>query len=241
VCVLAGYPDYRFTGPRTYLSWNAAGVFWPRTGLGPQYAKMHLVPFGERMPFERVFPALGKIELGQAEWTPGVDPTPLPTPLGPAGVIVCFESIFADPARAEVLRGATWLVVITNDEWFGKSAALAQHATMSIFRAVEHRVPLARCANTGLTFFVDPYGRITRPPPAFEDAVVVEPLVRARGGPTPFTRWGDTVGPAILLLALGVAASALVATLRGRNALTEPDGAGKVQGSNRPRSRRRTR
>jgi apolipoprotein N-acyltransferase len=239
VPVLAGYPDYRFTGPRTYLSWNAAGVFWPRTGLGPQYAKMHLVPFGERMPFETVLPALGKIELGQAEWTPGIDPSPLPTPLGPAGVIVCFESIFTDPARAEVLRGASWLVVITNDEWFGRSAALAQHASMSVFRAVEHHVPLARCANTGLTFLIDPYGRITRPAPAFEDAVVVEPLVRARGGPTPFTRAGDTVGPAILGLALIALLAALLATLRGRGALTEPTEAGKVQRSAPSRSRRR--
>ncbi len=241
VAVLAGYPDYRFTGPRTYLSWNAAGVFWPNVGLGPQYAKMHLVPFGERMPFEHVFPWLGKIQLGQAEWTPGEDPTPLATPLGPAGVIVCFESIFADPARAEVRRGATWLVVITNDEWFGRSAALAQHASMSVFRAVENRLPLARCANTGLTFFVDPYGRVTRAPAIFTDAVAVEPLARAPGGPTPFTRWGDTVGGAILFAAGLVALASAIATARGRGALTEADEAGNVRESTRPRSRRRTR
>jgi apolipoprotein N-acyltransferase len=241
VAVLAGYPDYRFTGATTYLSWNAAGVFWPHTGLGPQYAKMHLVPFGERMPFESVFPALGKIALGQAEWTAGVDPSPLPTPLGPAGVLVCYESIFADPARQEVLRGATWLVVITNDEWFGRSGALAQHAAMSVFRAVEHRVPLARCANTGLTFSVDPYGRVTKSPPIFTDAVIVLPLSRAPGAPTPFTRWGDTVGPALALVALGLVVLAAWAGRRGRGALTGDAEAGKVAASTRPRSRRRSR
>jgi apolipoprotein N-acyltransferase len=241
VALLAGYPDYRFTGPTTYLSWNAAGVFWPQTGLGPQYAKMHLVPFGEKMPFESLLPALGKIQLGQAEWTAGVDPSPLPTPLGPAGVLVCYESIFTDPARAEVLRGATWLVVITNDEWFGRSGALGQHAAMSVFRAVEHRVPLARCANTGLTLVVDPYGRVTPSPSIFTDAVIVVPLERATGGPTPFTRWGDTVGPLTALVGLGLAAAAFLVERRRRGALTEADEAGKVQAFTRPRSRRRSR
>jgi len=214
VAILTGYPDYRFTGPKSVLSWNAAGVFWPHTGLGPQYAKMHLVPFGERMPFQWLVPGLGKLDLGQAEWTPGDDPSPLPTPLGPAGVLVCFESIFTDPARAEVLRGATWLVVVTNDEWFGKSGALAQHAAMSVFRAVEHRVPLARCANTGLTFLVDPWGRVSTAPAIFTDAVVVMPLAAPAGERTPFTRFGDVAGP----LVAGLAALAFALALWRRRA-----------------------
>jgi apolipoprotein N-acyltransferase len=215
VAVLAGYPDYRFLDAERYLSWNAAGVFWPRTGLGPQYAKIHLVPFGERMPFQWLVPGLGQLEMGQAEWTPGTDPTPLPTPVGPAGVLVCFESIFTDPARAEVLRGATWLVNVTNDEWFGRSAALEQHAAMAAFRAVEHRVPVARCANTGLTFFVDPWGRVLDPLPTFEDVVAVAPLpgggrdAAGRGG-TPFTRTGDVVGPTIAIAAATLLLAAIV-------------------------------
>lgn len=235
IAVLAGYPDYRFTGPKTYQSWNAAGVFWPNTGLGPQYAKIHLVPFGERMPFQALVSALGKLELGQAEWTPGVDPSPLPTPLGPAGVLVCFESIFGDPARAEVLRGATWLVNVTNDEWFDRSGALSQHAAMAVFRAVEHRVPLARCANTGLTFLVDPWGRRTVPPAIFTDAVVVAQLPAPAGVKTPFTRWGDTVGPACVLAGLALL---LLALVRGRRALTEKGEAGTLRASAQPRRRK---
>jgi len=241
VGVLAGYPDYRFTGPKTYLSWNAAGVFWPNTGLGPQYAKMHLVPFGERMPFQALVPAIGKLELGQAEWTPGTDPSPLPTPLGPAGVLVCFESIFAEPTRSEVLRGATWLVNVTNDEWFDRSGALSQHAAMAVFRAVEHRVPVARCANTGLTFFVDPWGRRTVPPGIFEDAVVVAPLSGAAPGHTLFTRWGDTVGPACALLTFLLVLLVLFDARRGAPALTDGDEAGMVAPSTHARPRRRTR
>jgi apolipoprotein N-acyltransferase len=169
------------------------------------------------MPFQDVIPGLGKLDFGQAEWTAGADPSPLPTPIGPAGILVCFESIFTDPARQEVLRGATWLVNLTNDEWFGESAALSQHAAMAVFRAVEHRVPVARCANTGLTFFVDPYGRIFDRQAVFEDAVVVAPPPAGGGARTPFTRVGDVTGPAV---ALATAALLLAALLRGRRALT---------------------
>ncbi len=241
VAILTGYPDFRFTGPTEVLSWNAAGAFWPGTGLGPQYAKIHLVPFGERMPFQSVFPALGKLELGQAEWTPGTDPAPLPTPLGPAGILVCFESIFTEPARAEVVRGARLLVNVTNDEWFGRSGALWQHAAMSVFRAVEHRVPVARAANTGLTFFVDPYGRVLDPGPVFEDYIALGPLpVPERPlPPTLFTRLGDVAGPAAALVALAVLAWAL---LRRARALTGVRAAGMLHLSSVPSaSRRRSR
>lgn len=217
VPILTGYPDYRFTSPTEYRSWNAAAVFWPGTGIGPQYAKIHLVPFGERMPFQRMFPALGRLELGQAEWTPGTDPSPLPTPLGPAGVLVCFESIFTDPARAEVLRDARMLVNITNDEWFGRSGALWQHAAMSVFRAVEHRLPVLRAANTGLTFFVDPWGRIVDSGPVFEDYTALGALPVPARPPArpPFTRLGDVVGPAGALAALVLLVLATWARVRG--------------------------
>jgi apolipoprotein N-acyltransferase len=240
VAVLTGYPDYRFTGPKSYLSWNAAGVFWPNLGLGPQYAKMHLVPFGERMPFQSVVPALGKADFGQAEWTAGTDPTPLPTPLGPAGVLVCFESIFTDPARQEVLRGARYLVNVTNDEWFGRTGALSQHAAMCVFRAVEHRVAVARVANTGLTFFIDPYGRELDGGPIFEDYVAVgalpvgeTPLAR-----TPFTTYGDVAGPLTAGLVLALVAWSFVR----RRALTDPEGDAILRSSPvRAPSRRRPR
>ncbi len=241
VAILTGYPDYRFTGPTEVLSWNAAGVFWPHTGLGPQYAKIHLVPFGERMPFQHLVPALGKLEMGQAEWTPGTDPTPLPTPIGLAGILVCFESIFREPAREEVRRGARFLVNVTTDEWFGRSGALWQHAAMSVFRAVEHRVPVARAANTGLTFFVDPYGRVLDAGPVFEDYVALGPLPAPETPPppTPFTRAGDLAGPGVSLVALVVLAWAIVGRVR---ALTGPRAPGMLQTSPvRSASRRRSR
>ena len=123
-------------------------------------------------------------------------------------------------------------------EWFDRSGALSQHAAMSVFRAVEHRVPLARCANTGLTFLVDPWGRSTTPPAIFTDALVVAPLPDAAHEKTPFTRFGDTLGPAS---AIACVLLLLLSLFRPRAALTEDDEAGMVAGSTHARPRRRSR
>jgi apolipoprotein N-acyltransferase len=202
VPVFAGFPDYRIDSLGVTRYYNAAGIFHPSGMPGAIYAKRHLVPVGERMPFQRWFPQLGRLELGQAEWTPGHGTVLFSGPGGRFAPLICFESIFPDLARQDVRRGARWLVNITNDEWFGNSAAIHQHAAMAVFRAVENHVPLARCANTGLTLMVDAYGRVTRrlpilvpevltvelPPPAVQGPDQSGPL------PTLFTQVGDWPG-----------------------------------------------
>ena len=133
---------------------------------------------------------MGKIELGQAEWTPGHESVLFPGPAGPFSCLVCFEAIFPDLAREDVRHGARMLVNITNDEWFGNSVALSQHAGMAVLRAVENHVPLARCANTGLTILVDASGRVRSRLPVFQSGVLTgDP--GPPGLPTPYTRWGD--------------------------------------------------
>ncbi len=213
VPVFSGFADYDYGPEDRVRQRNAAGLFAPDGSLGPVYAKRHLVPFGERMPFQRWIPALGRLQLGQAEWTPGERAVLFPSRGGPFGCLICFESIFPDLARDAVRGGAAWLVNITNDEWFGRSAAIEQHAAMAVFRAVENRVPVARCANTGLTWIIDARGRVTASAPAFTEAVVSGPL-SARGPETPFTRWGDWPG-----LACG-AGVALLGARALRRALT---------------------
>ena len=163
------------------------------------------MPFGERVPFQWLFPALGKWDLGQAEWRPGTGPVLFEGPgRDSASALICFESIFPDLARRDVRRGSGLLVNITNDEWFGNGAALQQHAAMAPFRAVEHRVPLIRCANTGLTEVIDAYGKITAKLPVWTPRVLVAPLP-ARGAPTLYTRVGDWPGGLAALLALALA------------------------------------
>ncbi len=202
--VLMGFAHWTFGPDGKPLTWNAAGEWYPNGSLSCYYAKRHLVPFGERVPFQRWFPALGRWDLGQAEWSPGQTTVLFPGPAGadqPLAVLICFESIFPDLARQDVLAGARALVNVTNDEWFGNGAALVQHAAMAPFRAVEHRVPLLRCANTGITSVIDAYGVTTARLPVFESRVLLARMPAA-GARTPFTRFGDWPGLGAALLVL---------------------------------------
>ncbi|MCC6650808.1 MAG: apolipoprotein N-acyltransferase [Candidatus Eisenbacteria bacterium] len=203
VAILSGYADYSYDAEGKPLPWNAAGMWLADGHLSPTYAKRHLVPFGERMPFQSLFPALGKLEFGQAEWMPGGGPVVFRGAIGAFSTLICFESIFPGLARADVLAGSRCLVVVTNDEWFGRSAAVHQHAAMAPFRAVENGVPLLRCANTGLTQVIDAHGRVVASAPAFEPAVLTARVPPALPGRTPWTRWGDW--PGALSLAVLVA------------------------------------
>ena len=193
VGLFSGFADYRIDSTGTTRYFNAAGIFDPDGTPGEVYAKRHLVPFGERMPFQWLLPQLGRIELGQAEWTPGTGSVLFPGPGGKFACLICFESIFPDLSREDVRRGARWLLNVTNDEWFGNSAAIGQHAAMAVFRAVENHVPLARCANTGLTMMVDAHGRVRDRLPLLTAAVQVGELPPP-GAPTLYTRVGDWPG-----------------------------------------------
>ncbi len=192
VPVLAGYPDARLATDGSLVTHNAAGLIRPNGTFAGQYEKIHLVPFGERIPFQSVLPILGKIDLGQAEWTPGTRAV-IFSGAGPLfGVLICFESIFPDLARRYALDGAQYLVNITNDEWFGKTAGPVQHAEMAILRSVETGLSTARCANTGVSMLIDPYGRVLRSTPLFEEALLAG-NVAAGIGATLFLEWGDWV------------------------------------------------
>src|SRR5262249_20796492 len=151
----------------------------------------------------------------QAEWTPGKGTVLFPSAAGPFACLICFESIFPDLARDDVRRGAKWLVNITNDEWFGNGPALTPHAAMAPFPALENHGPRARCANTGLTFRVDAYGRVTKRLPVYTAAT----LVGALGAPGPttwYTRLGDWPGMIAFALALLLGARAAALALTGR-------------------------
>ena len=119
---------------------------------------------GEAKPFQRWLPALGKIDVGQAEWTNGDPPGPMTvaTPEGDVELacLICFEAAFGELARGAVRRGATVLVNITNDGWFGYSAGPRQHAALARIRAIECGVPLVRCANNGISMICGPDGRV---------------------------------------------------------------------------------
>ena len=200
VPVLLGYPDARLSASGGTLTHNAAGLVMPNGKFNAQYEKIHLVPFGERIPFQGLFPFLGGLDLGQAEWTPGTRAVIFTAARAAFGVMICFESIFADHARRYALEGAQYLVNITNDEWFGKTAGPVQHADMAILRSAELGLATARCANTGISMIVDPYGRVEWRTALFEEAVLTGTVARPIAGGTLYTRWGDWLAAASLAL-----------------------------------------
>jgi apolipoprotein N-acyltransferase len=105
----------------------------------------------------------------------------LPVADEPIGCLICFDSIFPGLAASMVRAGAELLIVITNDFWFGRTAGPAQHADMAILRAVENRASLVRCANTGISFLVDPWGRVTHEKGIFVQADFVAPVATGAG------------------------------------------------------------
>jgi apolipoprotein N-acyltransferase len=131
-----------------------------------EYRKRHLVPFGEYIPFENQVAFIKRMAPLGFSCMPGEKRQVLMKIRNSAGdevslgVLICFEDTFGYLARDDVRRGARVLINLTNDAWFDPSAASRQHMANAVLRAVENRVPLVRCANTGVSCFVDRFGRI---------------------------------------------------------------------------------
>jgi apolipoprotein N-acyltransferase len=142
------------------------GVFLVRPGAGfatEVYAKRHLVPFGEYNPVRNWLPFLGKVVPIDADTVPGDRAVTIPLPLLNGhtvhlGPLVCYEDIFANLAREETRAGADFLVVVTNDAWYGTGGGALQHAAHSVLRAIETRRPIVRCGNDGWSGFIDQDG-----------------------------------------------------------------------------------
>lgn len=177
-------------------------------GLAGRYDKMHLVPFGEYVPLSEVIGFVRGWAEFISEMEAGADPVVFPGPPAPFGVVICYEGIFPELVREFVKRGARLMINMTNDAWFGRTSGPLQHLAMYPFRAVEHRTALVRAANTGVSAFIAPTGRITRWMPLFERGIMTERLP-LRSRETLYTRLGDWL--AYLSLAISGAALAAAA------------------------------
>jgi apolipoprotein N-acyltransferase len=147
--------------------YNAVFVIDPETGtnLDDYYAKRHLVPFGEYVPLSRWIPFVDKFVPIEASFFEGTDARTLRwegerARFGRVGNLLCYEDIFPSLARANVLAGADWHYVATNNAWFGEEAGAWQHAAHSVLRAVETRRPVVRCGNAGWSGWIDEFGHI---------------------------------------------------------------------------------
>lgn len=208
--IVVGVLDVQFRPPRPARYFNAAVLV---DGDGeirqPAYHKRRLVPVVERVPFvePRWFRALGDYAGGYAR---GSAPVVLQAPMGAFGVLICYESTFPDVARDYRRRGAEFLVSMTNDAWFGRTTAPWQHFAHLALRAIETRAGVIRAANTGISGYVDPLGRVQGETPLFVRAAPTY-LVDGTDTVSPYVRLGDWVG---LLCAAATAALIGWAALR---------------------------
>lgn len=197
---LIGSPAYEKKENITYY-YNSAFLISASGETAGRYDKAHLVPYGEYIPLKRFFPFINKLVAGIGDFRGGEPGKTIEWQGTRIGIQICFEAIFPQLARAMANNGATFLVNMTNDAWFGRTAAPYQHLSMTIFRAVENRRMLVRCANTGISAFIDPVGRVASATPLYAPAVetLPVPLLRMK---TVYTRMGDILAWACLAILL---------------------------------------
>jgi apolipoprotein N-acyltransferase len=186
---LIGSPSFR-SRKDVVEYYNSAYLIGAQGNLYGRYDKAHLVPFGEYVPLQKWLPFINKIVEGVGDFRPGREGHTLPWKNYRLGIQICYEIIFPGLSRSMAQNNADLLVNITNDAWYGRSSAPYQHFSMAIFRAVENRRSLIRSANTGISGFVDPAGRIVAATKLFEDAFITRkmPLLQTT---TIYTRIGD--------------------------------------------------
>lgn len=210
VPLLAGTVDVRTAPDGRERHYNSAVLVRPGGSGIEIYDKAQLVPFSERMPFQNAMPFLAAFDWGQSDFTPGEPGAPMALDGRRFGTLICFEAIFPGLARRTVERGASFLVNITNDQWFGDTAALEQHAAMALFRAVENQRAIGRCANTGISMIIDPHGRVLARTPTFIETVLVGELALP-AGETFYARHGDVAAWLFLVISACLTAYPLFA------------------------------
>ena len=204
--LLFGTPSYKIEKGKVN-HYNSVLLASPSGELVGMYDKIHLVPFGEYVPLSNLLFFIGSLGEGIGNFKSGKEIFNFSLPQGKFGVLICFEIIFPDLCRRFVKNGAGFLVTITNDAWFGRTAAPYQHFGMATFRAVENRVSVVRAANTGITGFIDPKGKIVKQGGIFTEEAI-NGVIRLSKDKTFYTLYGDVFAwfcSAFSILLLGYA------------------------------------
>lgn len=207
--------------------YNANLVYRPDGTLAGQYAKRHLVPFGEYVPFrswlERIPGVAGALDQVSFDYTAGDRRKAFTAGGHRFETVICFESAFAAPARDAARDGAEFLVVSTNNRSYRRSGLSAQHVALSQMRAAETGRPVLHAAISGISAVIDADGRVRDRTELFAQAIT-EGRITTTTGTTPFVRLGDWV---LALCLVGVVATAIVAQRRWvRGGAGGPEGVG---------------
>ena len=213
--MIVGFMDSSDPRRTPFMYYNAALLTDPRGYVSPQppYRKHYLVPIVERVPFVN------------PEWFRGVDyfggfsrgtsEEPFHLDFGTVGVLICYESIFPQLSRDYAEQGTSVLLNITNDAWFQRSSAPYQHFAHLSLRAIENRVPIVRAANTGISGWIDPLGRVRAQTPIFVPRTETY-TIEVTATRTLYTRVGDWLGTLCLIATLGFMTASWLSARRRR-------------------------
>jgi apolipoprotein N-acyltransferase len=190
--------------------YNSIYVIDRQASIRAVYDKVHLVPFGEYLPFEDLLERIGLQTLTEQRggFLAGDRHRLITVPGAPSALpLICYEIIFPGELRSSEERPG-WIVNVTNDGWFGNSSGPYQHLQQARVTAIEQGLPLVRAANTGISAVVDPVGRIVGSLPLASEGVLDAPLPRSISAPI-YARFGDAPAAALVLIAF-------VFAIRGR-------------------------
>jgi len=183
--------------------YNSAFLVRADGTTGGVYRKMHLVPFGEYVPLQRLLFFAAPLTEQSGTFSPGLNPELLAVDGHPISVAICYEVVYPNLVRQFVAGGSELLTTITNDAWFGQTSAPIQHFQQAAMRAIENGRYLVRSANTGISGIVDPYGRVLAQTPIFQSAVLVGEARYLRTS-TFFRRHGDVLAYASVVATLAL-------------------------------------
>jgi len=182
---------------------NSAALVSPSGDWTARYDKVHLVPFGEYLPFPHLFAFAGGLTKEVGEFSTGGSRAPLDAGSTRLGVFICYESVFPGEVRQFADEGAQVFVNLSNDGWYGDSGAYAQHLNQTRMRAIENDRWILSATNTGVTASIDPYGRTVARLPRKERGALAAPYALTIVT-TFYTRHGDWFAWLCAIISAGV-------------------------------------
>ena len=198
---------------------NSAALISPQGEWAARYDKVHLVPFGEYLPFPGLFSFAGGLTKEVGEFGRGTSRSPLDAGGTRIGAFICYESVFPDEVRQFAAEGAQVFVNLSNDGWYGDSGAWKQHLQQTEMRAIENHRWLLSATNTGLTAAIDPAGRVVAQVPRKQRSVLQAPYALI-SRTTFYTRHGDWFAFLCAIISLG----ALVVSTQSSTPSSEKSG-----------------
>jgi apolipoprotein N-acyltransferase len=210
--LLTGIPDRKLAkesdGHVAPHYFNSIFLLRPDQTNMDYYDKIHLVPFGERVPDFLFFMNGLAMDIGASDYFAGDSVKIFTLPLFAHGVVsdsvpfaavICLESVFPQIVREGILKGAQFLVIVTNDAWYDGTLAPAQHAQIAVLRAIENRVPVVRCANSGISNIIDPSG-VVREQTHNGEEIILSGTITPQLQRTFFTRHGNWFPDLVLFM-----------------------------------------